>query len=182
LRAPALAIIALSALGGCATLTDDQCQVADWRALGVEDGALGYGEPRFLSYAKDCASAGVTPDRAAWNAGRAEGLRQFCTPEGAYAAGVDGRPFRGRCAPETPDQLAALAKGEAYRAITDEIAEIRFEIAELNQEIRDINLEARRHRSGLTFAGIRSGALYSEIARLRQRIRRLREGRRAYRF
>lgn len=178
----ASALLSLLALAGCATLTADQCKVANWRALGVEDGALGYGETRFLDYTKDCAKAGVTPDRTAWEAGRTEGLKQFCTPEGAYSAGVDGRPFRGRCSPETPDQLAALEKGQAYHAITADIADLRYQIAELNSEIRDIHYDANRRRSGLTFAGIRSGALYSEISRLRHQIRHLREEREAYRF
>lgn len=178
----ALALIGLLALGGCATLTADQCKVADWRALGVEDGALGHGEHRFLEYAKDCAKAGVIPNRTAWEAGRAVGLNQFCTPEGAYSAGVDGRPFRGRCASETEDQIAALAKGRVYRAITGEIADIRYQIADLNREIRDIYDESNRRRSRLTFAGIRSGALYGEIARLRHQISHLREERQAYRF
>ena len=178
----ALALLALLGLGGCATLTADQCKVADWRALGVEDGALGYGESRFLEYADDCAKAGVTPDRTAWEAGRKDGLIQFCTPEGAYSAGVDGRPFKGRCTPETPDQLAALKKGQTYHAITDEIADLRYQIAELKQEIREINYEARRHRSSVTFSGIRSGALFGEIARLRHQIRHLRGERKAYQF
>ena len=177
-----LALVGFLALSGCATLTADQCKVADWRALGVEDGALGYGEIRFLDYAKDCASADITPDRVAWEAGRAEGLKQFCTPEGAYSAGADGRPFRGRCSPETSEQMAALEKGRTFHAITDEIGFIRVQILELNQEIRDIHHDSRRHRSGLTFAGIRSGALYSEIARLRHQISHLREEREAYRF
>ncbi len=178
----ALVLFGLLALGGCATLTADQCKVADWRALGVEDGALGYGEARFLDYTKDCAKAGVTPDRAAWQDGREDGLKRFCTPEGAYSAGVDGRPFRGRCTPETPAQLAALEKGQAFHAITDEINFLRAQIRELNQEIRDLYHDSDRHRRRVTFAGIRSGALYGEIARLRHQIRHLREDREAFRF
>ena len=178
----AFALLALLALGGCATLTADQCKIADWRALGVEDGALGHRESRFLDYSKDCAGAGVTPDRTAWQAGRAEGLRQFCTPRGAYSAGVDGRPFRGRCSPELAEQLAALEKGQTFHAITDEIDFLRSEIRELNQEIRDIHHDSRRHRSGPTFAGVRSGALYGEIAHIRHRIVHHRQEREAYRF
>ncbi len=178
----ALALLGLWALTGCATLTADQCRVADWRALGVEDGALGHGESRFVEYVKDCTDAGVTPDRSAWEAGRTEGLKQFCTPNGAYSAGVDGRPFRGQCAPETADQLAALEKGRTWRAITDEIEFLRIQIQDLSREIRDIHYESRRHRGGLVFADIRSGALYGEIARLRHQISHLRDEREAYRF
>ena len=178
----ALALLALLALTGCATLTADQCRIADWRALGVEDGAKGYGETRFLSYAKDCADASVTPDRLAWEAGRAEGLKRFCTPEGAYSAGADGRPFRGICAPETQEQLAALEKGRSFHAISEEIDFLRSEIFDLQREIRDIQYESSRHRSSLTFAGIRSGALYAEIARLRHEIAHLRAKREAFLF
>ena len=178
----ALAFFGLLALGGCATLTADQCKVANWRVLGVEDGALGYGETRFLEYTNDCAKAGVTPDRTAWEDGRKDGLLQFCTPKGAYSAGVDGRPFRGRCTPETPAQLAALKKGQTFHAITDEIDFLHIQILELSQEIRDIYNDSDRHRRRVTFAGIRSGVLYGEIARLRHQIRHLREDREAYRF
>ena len=65
----------------------------------------------------------MTPDRAAYESGRAEGVAAYCTPAGGYAAGRAGRAYEGVCAADTPDEFfAAYRHGRAYYALRRRIA------------------------------------------------------------
>ena len=65
------AALALCAtLGGCASLSKDECLNADWQDIGVRDGANGQPEEYLIQHSTACAKVGVTPDRTRWLAGR----------------------------------------------------------------------------------------------------------------
>ena len=51
--------------GGCASMSESQCQVADWQRVGYTDGAAGIGESRLAEYVTDCGKIGITPNAAA---------------------------------------------------------------------------------------------------------------------
>lgn len=129
LRARALLIVLLCLLGtlaGCAptTLSAGECRAADWRAKGVEDGRAGQPAAYFARYVEECAGA-AAPDRAAWSAGREEGLFHYCTPAGAYAAGREGRAYSGVCPdPVDPVILEASQHGLTWRDMKRRIAEL----------------------------------------------------------
>ena len=89
--------ILLAALGGCAGMDADECRIADWRAIGYEDGVEGRSAAYFGTRRKACAEHGVRADFDAWLAGRAEGLAHFCRPQNGYQLGVQGRPDPGVC-------------------------------------------------------------------------------------
>lgn len=91
-------------LAGCATLSKDECQHANWHIIGMEDGSRGYGLERLGEHRKACARVGVTPDLAAYQAGHAEGVKRYCTPLRGYALGNGGGAYRELCPPD-------LAKG-----------------------------------------------------------------------
>ena len=74
------ALMAMSlALGGCATIPEEECPHVDWFALGVEDGRHGYPEARIVQHREACLRAGVQPDEQRYRAGRLQGLAQYCT-------------------------------------------------------------------------------------------------------
>ncbi|MEM1379150.1 MAG: DUF2799 domain-containing protein [Pseudomonadota bacterium] len=84
-------------LSGCATLSEDECQLADWNARGIADGQNGETPARFQRYTEACNRFGIAPDFAAWEAGRKTGLKTFCTPQGIYSAGLRRRGDPGQC-------------------------------------------------------------------------------------
>jgi hypothetical protein len=86
----------------CATLSESQCNVADWEMLGVEDGQNGQTVARYNRYVEDCGRHGIAPDRAAWQRGHQRGLKSFCTPQGVYQAGLMRRGSPSACGAE-PD-------------------------------------------------------------------------------
>lgn len=90
--------LALLGLGGCAGMSAEECALSDWRAVGYEDGSLGYTADRFGDHRRSCAEHGYTPDFAAYRAGREEGLQLYCQPSRGFNVGSNGGQYQGVCA------------------------------------------------------------------------------------
>ncbi len=84
-------------LAGCATLSEDQCRLVDWKDLGQRDGTLGQSPDRVQDHAKSCAKVGIVPDVAMWRAGWREGVVAYCTPRTAWSEGSRNHAYRGAC-------------------------------------------------------------------------------------
>lgn len=87
-------------LAGCATThpktpTGDQCQTADWHAIGILDGKVGSYPHQFGRYQKRC---GASRDALqAWESGRQIGLKTYCTESTAYEMGRRGFELHNVC-------------------------------------------------------------------------------------
>jgi hypothetical protein len=88
----ATSILFALALGGCAgTIMDKaECTVADWKAIGYEHGAKGYGTNAFGKYRKACAKHGIAADFDVYRSGHAEGIAIYCRPPNGYRLGTRG--------------------------------------------------------------------------------------------
>lgn len=84
-------------LGGCATMSSDECLTGDWTAIGYEDGVRGYTADRIGNHRKACAKHGVTPDFAAYQSGRDQGLVEYCQPNRGFNIGSSGGRYNGVC-------------------------------------------------------------------------------------
>ena len=89
--------LALAGLSGCATMSGDECLTSDWEAIGYEDGARGYTSDQLGARRKACAKHGVTPDFAAYQHGRAQGLDEYCQPGRGFSVGSSGYRYNGVC-------------------------------------------------------------------------------------
>ena len=101
-------------ISGCSSSGMDQaqCQTADWRAVGYEDGSQGRGGTMLGTHRKNCAEHGVTPSFAAYMDGHAQGIREFCRPQNGYRLGTGGYRYNGVCPVELErDFLAAHSDG-----------------------------------------------------------------------
>jgi hypothetical protein len=87
----------LAVLASCATMSADECAVADWRSLGYQDGGQGLGMLKFTDREKACAKAGIAADLNAYQVGRQEGLVNFCQPQSGFRAGLRGYSYQGAC-------------------------------------------------------------------------------------
>ena len=131
-------------VSGCASMDEDECRVADWRAIGYEDGVSGKAASHIGERREACAEYGVTPNFALYQQGRDEGLRVFCTPATGYRLGRNGQPLTSVC----PSDLQADFH-HAYRSgreIYQAAAVVRATNSKLyrkKQELEDI-------RAGIT--------------------------------
>lgn len=109
--------LACLGLGSCTTtLSKNECMAMDWRTLGFEDGARGHPASRIGVHRKACGEHGVAADFDAYQAGRSEGLLEFCTAANGYRIGAAGGQYAGVCPVEREGEfLRAFSEGhEAY--------------------------------------------------------------------
>jgi hypothetical protein len=166
-------------LGGCASLTEQQCRTADWYAIGERDGRDGYGDGRIDEHAKACAELGIEPDRTSWAAGRADGLARYCTPRRGYEVGESGGLYGGVCGPETePGFLRGYDVGR-------DLADARARLTTLDTELRYLDgVLADAERRGDADAARYARSRLSEVQyeRLQARLRYDSAAMRASRF
>lgn len=98
-------VVAGLTVQGCATMSEQECLVSDWHAVGYEDGVRGQSADRIGKYRKACAEHGVAPDLAAYRQGREAGLREFCQPENGFDFGSRGGTYRGGCPADLADDF-----------------------------------------------------------------------------
>jgi len=137
--ATALGATALLALAGCAgSMNAKECQSADWRAIGFEDGAKGRDAAYIGNRRKACGEHGVAIDFAAWQGGRAEGLAQFCRPLTGYRLGSRGYAYRGVCPPDLePSFLSAHADGYGLYERRLAVQRLRKELNRTRKQLAD---------------------------------------------
>lgn len=109
---------ALLLLGGCASVSPEECQTVEWYEQGMRDGQHGYPLARSDSHREACAKVGVGLDLLRYQAGHRMGIREYCTPEVGLQEGRLGRGYQNSCPPALEyDFLEAYLAGyRVYRA------------------------------------------------------------------
>lgn len=87
-------------LTGCASLSPEQCQRADWRQIGFSDGSSGLSAARINDHAKACAEVGVRPNLDEYLRGREQGMVSYCQAENGFAIGRNGNSPNAADCPE----------------------------------------------------------------------------------
>ncbi|MEO0996019.1 MAG: DUF2799 domain-containing protein [Pseudomonadota bacterium] len=130
------ALTTCAIVAGCAGMSAEECQLADWETIGYEDGAAGASGDAIARHRRACAKAGVAPDRVAYEAGRSEGLVAYCQPANGYAVGADGHTYRGVCAASLEGPfLAAYHQGREYYRLRSNVSTL---LSRLNFQHRAI--------------------------------------------
>lgn len=93
----ALISLTIFALQGCATLSESECDNADWHLIGLEDGSKGREISYISNHRKACAEYDVKPNLELYQLGHAEGAVLFCTPRKAFHLGSNGRSHNDIC-------------------------------------------------------------------------------------
>jgi hypothetical protein len=181
----ALLTVFLSALSGCAAMSEQACLVTDWRTIGFEDGVAGRSSASIGNYRQACADYGVTPDLAEYRAGHDEGVEVYCRAGNGFEVGRNGSRYLGVCpANLEPDFLAAYNEGRqlyeleaALLAVDNQIAaksrrteEVAAALASASVEIvADETPATRRAELMLSVAAMaqEQGRLAKEIEALR---------------
>ena len=82
-------------------MSKSECQNADWRIIGYEDGANGSLAAQIGERRKACAKYDVTPDKVAYDAGYREGIVAFCSYQRGQQQGMTGEVFSPVCSQES---------------------------------------------------------------------------------
>ena len=123
----ALAVLAVLAAAGCASMSEQECRAGDWDAIGRADGERGAPGNEVERRQQACARHEVTVNEDAWRAGYARGLEAFCTPKGGYLAGRDGQRYHDVCFGFDGEDTfrKAYGDGQQVHKLLDEIRELR---------------------------------------------------------
>ena len=133
-----LMVVVLAGLGGCATMSADECLTVDWSAIGYEDGARGYSTDRFGSHRKACAKHGVSANLAEYQRGHAQGVEVFCQPSRGFDYGASGGNYNGVCPTLLEDAFL-----DAYR-VGHQLYTLRANVSSANSRIYSLEAEQDR--------------------------------------
>lgn len=86
----------LGSLSGCASISQEECLLGDWYQLGLADGQDGK-KNYAADYKKDCSEYKVKMDVKAYNQGRDEGLKAYCTYENGVSLGQLNQTYNHVC-------------------------------------------------------------------------------------
>lgn len=142
-------------LSGC-SLSPQACAVADWHAMGYEDGSDGKPDTTFGRYRADCAEHGIPADFAAYLAGHGQGVMNYCRPSNGYRLGNRGKSYQDVCPRELePAFVAAHSAGYGLynrRATIRELSRDLDDSVDRVDEIDDLisDITGRLAGSGLT--------------------------------
>lgn len=114
---PLVLLLFLLAVSGCSGMSVEECSVADWRAIGYEDGAKGLSPEAFGKHRQACAEHGVAADFDGYLAGRNAGLAHYCRPQNGYNLGARGYRYSGVCPAELEAGFLA-AHGDGFGLYT----------------------------------------------------------------
>lgn len=127
-------------------MTQADCELADWYALGEQDGSQGRPLGFLQTRTDQCAVFGVSPAYDSYRAGRQAGLVTYCQAETGFYEGLAGRGYQGVCPVEMEAAfLDAYGKG-AY--------------------LRDLQRQVRVTEQALDFAIRESDRNFAEIGNL----------------
>lgn len=145
-RSIALALLLLLSTGlACArngSVSESQCAAGDWETIGYRDGALGYRSSRLLAHQDACVPHGVTPDRAAYQAGWQQGIAEFCQPDNGFELGRSGEGHANVCpASQREAFVAAYERGRSLFAAEARVREVENAIAQKTHRLHTIDEE-----------------------------------------
>jgi hypothetical protein len=123
------AMLLTIALSGCGGMSASECELADWRAVGYEDGSRGRSTSAFGQHRKACAKHEVAANFDDYQAGRQSGLREYCKPERGYQEGARGAQYHGVCPAELePDFYDAFVEGQILYNLESAVAKTSHQI------------------------------------------------------
>ena len=146
---------AVTALSGCATMSVDECAMADWHTLGFEDGSRGETLARAEKRENDCTKHGYAMERPAYERGRHEGLGLYCTPEIGYRLGESGRAYTGVCADHDEGAfLAGYNRGLELFAFSSAVASAGTKLKSARSRHSEIDSKLEEYSGGYRDEGL----------------------------
>ena len=94
LRGLLIASALLFGLASCSTMSEKECQFANWRDIGLTDGLAGKSLGLLDARRSDCAEARIQVDQDAYLKGRKQGLQTYCQLATRYRLVCAAKPTK----------------------------------------------------------------------------------------
>lgn len=166
----------LLTIAGCASLSKQECQQADWYLIGVEDGARGYDIEHIGRHREACARVEVVPDIERYRAGLAEGHSRYCTEQKGYAVGASGGQHQNVCTGEMAAVFnTAYSHGREYYRLKQAVTDLEGQLEDYHQSLEALAEEAAYHEEQLLHHARTSEQRRSHLQDIRDIERRIGE-------
>lgn len=137
--------------GGCATMSAEECMVADWYGLGLADARAGRASTYLANRAGDCAEAGYPADAESWHQGFAEGLGWFCTLDNGFRFGLEGQRYQKSCPPDLePDFAEGYDLGLAIHSARARVSDLQGQFDQATRDLRNLERADRPDRAAVS--------------------------------
>lgn len=127
-------------MSGCASLTPEQCRVANWKALGEKDGIQGR-EEQLARHLKSCAPIGITPNTVLYRQGYQAGLSLYCQPQSILDQALDGYGHIDVCPINTQSMLLP------YYRLGRQVYESKSNLSRLYREQDQLQSELQSNKT-----------------------------------
>jgi hypothetical protein len=167
-------VAAMVLLSGCATMSPEECAVADWERIGESDARAGHGTAYFARRASDCAEAGYPADQAAWTSGWDVGITWFCTRNNGFRQGVNGHRYDQVCPGHIEQEfLDGYETGHAIYQYSSRVERTASDIERTRDRIEELRAERPRDREAIAEARDRLAVLQDRLRREELELARL---------
>ncbi|QIO06220.1 DUF2799 domain-containing protein [Acinetobacter shaoyimingii] len=82
-------LFAMVMISGCATLSPQECQTANWKQIGEKDGQAGRPN-RLAQHYKACSKVNIVPNQSLYESGYRQGQKYYCQPHVIYEYALKG--------------------------------------------------------------------------------------------
>ncbi len=125
-------------VSGCASISKEECKTGDWNGIGFKDGSAGKKIARIQGYIEECGKHGATVDRAAYEKGRNEGLKTYCSKDNGFRVGKDGSAMFDECpAAMRPTFMKAWSMGNKIYELNKQLKNIESEMEGFEKRLDD---------------------------------------------
>lgn len=131
-------------------MSKQECLVADWYMIGLEDGTAGRSMQTLASHRKACAKAEITPNLAEYERGHQRGARSYCVIENGFRLGASGGSPNGICAGElAPSFLNGYEEGRKRFKASQQVSKVEKEIKDIQDELVVTEDDIKFHEEAL---------------------------------
>ena len=143
-----LASFVLLSMGGCATMSKEECLVANWREVGFTDASQGYTQARVAEHRSACAEAKVTVNLEEYNKGFEQGLKNYCTANTGFDLGSKGAAYPDQCNEKTyPKVRAGFKEGQLVYNVQRERNEVERQLQDKREQSKALTEQITQNRS-----------------------------------
>ena len=179
-----LLLSALIVVHGCASLSKSECNQGDWAKIGNKDAQRGLlAEKQLKKHRSACAQYQKVPNKAIYDSGYQQGLKQFCVNRKGYKHGSKGSEYHENCPANLErDFLTGYIPGleSALNSLEDDLEDLRFDRSKLERKLDKLyylQRKNKKHKKRVKSLESRLDSIQSNMYSKRNEISQLRSWR-----